>query len=44
MSGFEVGAGPETIQVLLRGGIVNAQEFVGGGYHVDPVGLPSEPF
>ena len=31
--------GFETIQILLHGGVVNAQELVGGGHHVDAVGL-----
>ena len=31
--------GFETVQVLLHGGIVDAQEFVGGGHHVDAIGL-----
>ena len=31
--------GFEAVQVLLHGSIVNAQELVGGGHHVDTVGL-----
>ena len=27
----------ETVQVLLHGGVVDAQELVGGGHHVDAV-------
>ena len=29
----------ETVQILLHGGIVDAQELVGGGHHVDAIRL-----
>jgi len=32
-------SGFETVQMLLHSGIVNAQEFVGRGHHVDAIGL-----
>lgn len=36
--------GFETIQILLHCGVVDAQEFVGGGHHVNVVGLPLSAF
>lgn len=34
-----VGLGFEAVQVLFHGGIVDAQELVGGGHHVNAVGF-----
>ena len=31
--------GFETVQMLLHGGVVDSQELVGRGYHVDAIGL-----
>ena len=36
--------GFETVQVLLHSGVVDAQELVGGGHHVDAVGLALSAF
>ena len=41
---FGLRSGFETVQVLLHSGVVDAQELVGGGHHVDAVGLALSAF
>ncbi len=44
MDRFRIRSGFETIQMLFHSGVVNAQEFVGGGHHVNTIGLSLSTF
>ena len=39
MNRLEMGSGFETVQILLHSSVVNAQELVSGGHHVDAIGF-----